>query len=39
MNNREKEYNFIIITGMSGAGKTQACRFLEDMEYFVVDNP
>ena len=38
MNNREKEYNFIIITGMSGAGKTQACRFLEDMEYFVVDN-
>lgn len=30
--------NFIIVTGMSGGGKTQACRFLEDMGYFVVDN-
>lgn len=29
---------FVIITGMSGAGKTQAVRCLEDMGYFCVDN-
>lgn len=28
----------VIVTGMSGAGKTQASRFLEDMGYFCVDN-
>ena len=28
----------IIVTGMSGGGKTQACRFLEDLGYFCVDN-
>ncbi len=28
----------VIVTGMSGAGKTQALRFLEDMDYFCVDN-
>ncbi len=27
-----------IITGISGSGKTQAARFLEDKGYFVVDN-
>lgn len=29
---------FVIITGMSGAGKTQAIQALEDMGYFCVDN-
>jgi UPF0042 nucleotide-binding protein len=28
----------VIITGLSGAGKTQALRCLEDMGYFCVDN-
>ena len=28
----------IIVTGMSGSGKTQACRCLEDLGYFCVDN-
>ncbi len=27
----------IIVTGMSGSGKTQACRCLEDLGYFCVD--
>ena len=35
---RERDFNFIIVTGLSGGGKTQACRFLEDLGYFVVDN-
>ena len=29
---------FVIITGMSGAGKTQVLRTLEDLNYFCVDN-
>ena len=29
---------FVVITGMSGAGKTQTMKFLEDMGYFCVDN-
>lgn len=29
---------FVIITGLSGAGKTQAIRCLEDLGYFCVDN-
>ena len=29
---------FIIVTGVSGAGKTEATRSLEDMGYFCVDN-
>ncbi len=28
----------IIVTGMSGSGKTLACRCLEDLGYFCVDN-
>ncbi|WP_163193705.1 RNase adapter RapZ [Clostridium thermarum] len=29
---------FVIVTGLSGAGKTQAMRSLEDIGYFCVDN-
>ncbi len=29
---------FLIITGMSGAGKTQVVRALEDLKYFCIDN-
>ena len=29
---------FVIVTGMSGAGKTTALKFLEDIHYFCVDN-
>jgi RNase adapter protein RapZ len=28
----------VIVTGMSGAGKTQAIKYLEDLGYFCVDN-
>ncbi|MBP7250389.1 MAG: RNase adapter RapZ [Selenomonas sp.] len=28
----------VIVTGMSGGGKTQASRYLEDLGYFCVDN-
>ena len=28
----------IIVTGLSGSGKTHACRCLEDLGYFCVDN-
>ena len=33
-----EEFRLVIITGMSGAGKTQAVRALEDLGYFCVDN-
>ena len=29
---------FVIVTGMSGAGKSTALKMLEDMHYFCVDN-
>ena len=28
----------IILTGMSGAGKSQACDFFEDQGFFCIDN-
>ena len=28
----------VIVTGMSGAGKTVALKMLEDMGYYCVDN-
>lgn len=34
----EDKTRIIIVTGMSGSGKTQACRYLEDLGYFCVDN-
>ena len=33
-----EQLRFVIITGMSGAGKTQALRHLEDLGYFCMDN-
>ena len=30
--------DFILVTGMSGAGKSKAASFLEDMGFFCVDN-
>lgn len=30
--------NLLIITGMSGAGRTTAMKFLEDIGYFCIDN-
>jgi len=35
---QEKDFRLVIVTGMSGGGKTQACRYLEDLGYFCVDN-
>lgn len=32
------DYYFVVITGLSGAGKTLALRCFEDMGYFCVDN-
>ncbi|MCP4643258.1 MAG: RNase adapter RapZ [bacterium] len=29
---------FVLVTGLSGAGKSQALKFLEDLEYYCVDN-
>ena len=36
--NKADKPRIIIVTGMSGSGKTQVCRFLEDLGYFCVDN-
>lgn len=33
-----EKFRLMIITGMSGAGKSQAVQVLEDMGYFCVDN-
>jgi len=32
------DYNFLIITGLSGSGKTTASRFFEDLGYYCMDN-
>ena len=32
------EFNFVIITGMSGAGKSQAAHALEDIGFYCIDN-
>jgi len=34
----EKEMKLVIVTGMSGAGKTVAMQSFEDMGYFCIDN-
>ena len=35
---QQEKAHFLIITGMSGAGKTQVLRTLEDLNFFCVDN-
>ena len=35
---KEDSFRLVIVTGMSGGGKTQASRYLEDLGYFCVDN-
>jgi len=36
--NDKKDFQLIVITGLSGGGKTRAVRYLEDLGYFCVDN-
>jgi UPF0042 nucleotide-binding protein len=38
MSVKEFEMEFLIITGLSGAGKTRAADVLEDLDYYCVDN-
>lgn len=33
-----KPMRFVVVTGMSGAGKTSVLKFLEDINFFCVDN-
>ena len=33
-----EKMRFVIITGLSGAGKSQAVRCFEDLGYFCIDN-
>ena len=35
---QDEKSRIVIVTGMSGGGKTQASRYLEDLGYFCVDN-
>jgi RNase adapter protein RapZ len=35
---RSRDINFLVVTGMSGAGKSHAMRALEDLGYYCVDN-
>src|SRR5205823_1476177 len=35
---RQIAHPFIVLTGLSGSGKSQAIRALEDLGYFCVDN-
>ena len=30
--------DFVVITGLSGAGRSEAAKVLEDLDYFVIDN-
>jgi RNase adapter protein RapZ len=35
---RSREPSLVVITGLSGAGRTTAAKVLEDLGYFVIDN-
>ena len=35
---RRRTARFVVVTGLSGAGKSQAIRALEDLGYYCVDN-
>src|SRR5690606_36649340 len=34
----ETSSEMLVVTGMSGAGKTQAMKALEDLDFFCIDN-
>ncbi|MFP4498308.1 MAG: RNase adapter RapZ, partial [Vulcanimicrobiota bacterium] len=34
----KEEKNFIVLTGLSGAGKSTGLKYLEDLDFFCVDN-
>lgn len=36
--NQDKSYELLVVTGMSGAGRSTVGKALEDMDWFVVDN-
>ncbi len=38
LRSRAARANFVVLTGQSGAGKSQAIRALEDLGYYCVDN-
>jgi UPF0042 nucleotide-binding protein len=38
MKSKIKQQNLLIITGLSGAGKTKCTKILEDLGYYCVDN-
>ena len=38
MTDTEKTIQLVIVTGMSGAGKSETMNFFEDREYFCIDN-
>ena len=38
MKRRGETVRFVIITGLSGAGKSQAMRFMEDIGFYCIDN-
>ena len=38
MSDGEEKKELVIITGMSGAGKSETMNFFEDREYFCIDN-
>jgi UPF0042 nucleotide-binding protein len=38
MKNKINQQNMLIITGLSGAGKTKCTKILEDLGYYCVDN-
>ena len=35
---QKNEQRFVLVTGMSGAGKSSVLKMLEDAGYFCVDN-
>ena len=37
MHNRHRNASFIILTGLSGAGKTQSMKALEDLGFYCID--
>jgi Predicted P-loop-containing kinase len=38
MGDRESDFDVLLVTGMSGAGRSTAARALEDAGWFVIDN-